>query len=95
MLIRKKAIATHTIVLVIMMGLFAIFGFLLFYKWVGFTEVEATAATCGFKKIFYCEDWKANGYRDEPWNWNDKPPAGCDRFDVTKPGTRDDCKGLA
>jgi len=90
----KKAIATHTIVLVIMMGMFAIVAFWLFYKWADVTNIEATAASCTFKKIAYCTDWKFNNnYGNDPGTWDD-PPTGCEEFDILKPTDKDDCEGL-
>lgn len=89
----EKAIATHTIVLVIMMALFAIFSLFMFYKFSDITSIESTAATCAFKKIMYCTDWKVNNYGDEPWNWTDKPPAGCGEFGIDKP-TKEDCEKM-
>lgn len=73
----EKAIATHTIVLVIMMGLFAMFAFYMFYKFSDVTNVQTTVATCTFKRIVYCGDWKINNYGNEPWNWEDRSPTGC------------------
>jgi len=91
----KKAIATHMVVLVIMMGLFAIVALFLFYKWADITNIEANTATCTFKRSLYCTDWSVNNnYGTEPWNWDDKPPIGCERFEITKPENKDDCKGL-
>jgi len=89
----EKAIAVHTIVLVIMMGLFAVFAIFMFYKFSEGTNIESTAATCAFKKIMYCTDWKANNYGGEPWNWADKSPAGCSKFGIGKP-TKEDCEEM-
>ncbi len=91
-LINKHGIAVHTLVLVIMMGLFALVALFLFYKWATPSAVEATAASCAFKKIAYCTDWSANDYGKTPWDWNKKPPFGCEDFGIEKPTSAEDCK---
>ena len=73
----EKAIATHTIVLVIMMGLFAVFAIFMFSEFSKNTAIESTAATCTFKKISYCTEWKTKNYGDVPWGWDDKSPTEC------------------
>ena len=91
----RKAIATHTLALVIMMGMFAIIGLIFLYQWAGGTEAETSVASCTFKKISYCTDWRANNYAASPWNWESREPKGCETLDppITKP-TQDECKQL-
>jgi len=86
--------AVHTIVLVIMMGLFAFVGMFLFYKWSDTTSIQASLASCKLKIVSYCTDWKVNNYADKPWNWNEKNPLGCERFDVKEPTSKQDCEPL-
>jgi hypothetical protein len=81
----------HTLVLVIMIAMFAIVAVFLFYKWATPSVVEATAISCEFKKLSYCADWKTNAYGDAPWSWGDKPPAGCESFGVARPLAKDEC----
>jgi hypothetical protein len=90
----KKAMAVHTIVLVIMMAFFAIVAFLILYQWTNYTNLEANRTSCAFKKVAYCTDWKANNYKSEPWNWGDKAPKSCDEFGITKPTASSDCESL-
>jgi hypothetical protein len=90
--VARRGIAVHTLVLVIMMAMFAIVAVFLFYKWATPSAIEATAVSCEFKKLAYCADWKTNAYgATKPWSWDDKPPAGCESFGVAQPLTRDDC----
>lgn len=88
----QRGIAVHTLVLVIMMAMFAIVAVFLFYKWATPSVVEATAISCEFKKLSYCADWKTNAYgANKPWSWGDKPPAGCESYGVSQPLAKDDC----
>jgi hypothetical protein len=89
----KKAIAVHTIVLVIMMGFFAIVGFFFFYKWSDEVEIQASETSCTFKKIAFCTDWKLNNYGDTPFNWDEKKPVGCEEFGIEEP-TIDECQKM-
>ncbi len=91
----SKGIAVHTIVLVIMMGLFAFIAFYLFYVWSSGANVEATAMSCTVKRLSYCTDWKANNYgTEEPWDWNQRPPLGCDNLEIYEPLNGYECEGL-
>ena len=87
----SKAIAVHTIVLVIMMAFFAIVGLFLFYIWTDQADIQASAATCQFKSVAYCTEWKLNSYGETPFNWDEKKPLGCEEFDIREP-TIDDCE---
>ena len=87
---KSKGIAVHTIVLVIMMGMFAAISFWLFSVWSGTTGVETTRSSCVFKRISYCTDWKFNDYNEEP-DWD----ADCESLDppIRKP-TLSECESL-
>lgn len=88
----SSGMATHTMVLIIMMGFFAIIALFLFFKWATPSAIEATFATCTMKKLAYCTDWGANDYGKTPWNWYDKPPNKCEEFGMEKPTSMEDCK---
>ena len=92
---KSKGIAVHTIVLVIMMGMFAAVAFWLFSVWSGATGVEASRTSCVFKRITYCTDWKSNDYNDEPGDWEDRAPTGCGSLNppIREP-TLSECKSL-
>ena len=95
---KSKGIAVHTIVLVIMMGMFAAIAFWLFSVWSGATGVEATRSSCVFKRISYCTDWLSNNYNDEhaeQWGWETTAPTGCGSLDppINEP-TLSECKSL-
>lgn len=91
-----KAIATHTLFLIIVMVLFAIVAFILFGGWLPNADRQANKATCTYKKISYCTDWKANSYTEEPWDWYDKNPEGCETLDppIFKPRSLYECETL-
>ncbi|MCX6820871.1 MAG: hypothetical protein NT016_02895 [Candidatus Aenigmarchaeota archaeon] len=88
----SRGVAVHTLVLVIMIAMFAILAIFIFYKWASPSVVEATTVSCDFKKLAYCGDWKANAYGTTPWDWSTKQPTGCDAYGITQPATKDDCK---
>lgn len=88
----NSGIAVHTLVLVIMIGLFALVALFLFYKWAVPSTIEATAASCAFKKIAYCTAWSANEYGTTPWNWDENSPFGCAEFGIEEPMSEEDCK---
>jgi hypothetical protein len=90
--VSSRGVAVHTLVLVIMIAMFAIVAIFIFYKWASPSIVEATAVSCDFKKLAYCADWRANAYGPTPWDWSTKQPTGCDAFGITQPATKDDCK---
>lgn len=93
---KSKGIAVHTIVLVIMMGMFAAIAFWLFSVWSSATSVEVTRSSCVFKRISYCTDWKFNNYNEDPeWVWGNTDPIGCESLDppINKP-TLSECKSL-
>ena len=89
--VASRGVAVHTLVLVIMIAMFAIVAVFLFYKWATPSVVEATAISCEFKKLSYCADWKANRYGDRPWSWGEKQPLKCEAFGITMPANKDDC----
>lgn len=92
---KSKGIAVHTIVLVIMMGMFAVVAFWLFSVWSGVTSVEVTRSSCTSKRISYCTDWGFNNYNDEPNDWENRATTGCGGLDppIYKP-TLSECKSL-
>jgi hypothetical protein len=91
----RKAVAVHTVVLIAMIGIFAMFAIFVFYKWTDVINVQASSWTCAFKRLTYCNDWKANEYGTEPWSWDTKKPLGCENLDspINKP-VRADCDKL-
>ncbi len=92
MIISTKAIATHTLVLVIMMGMFAFVAFLAYANWNETITPIMESYACEFKFRRYCTDWEANNFNTVPWNWNDEEPTSCDDFGITKPTSKDECQ---
>jgi hypothetical protein len=92
----KKAVAAHALVLIVMIGFFAIVAFFVLSVWLEGTNIETNKATCTFKKVQYCTDWKVNNYDTAPWVWEDRPPKGCEvaGIEIKKPTSAADCRGL-
>ena len=88
----NKAISTHTLFLVGTMALFLIFTVTALWIFLGQIEMNATQTTCAEKYLNYCMRWKLNG--DDPDDWEDINPQGCDQFDIYKPSSIDDCKNI-
>jgi len=89
-----KGVASHVLGIVLIMAVLMFFALLLVYNWVITTNQQATETLCTAKILNYCTDWFTNGFKDRPWNWDDKGPQGCEKFHVTQPVSSDDCKAL-
>jgi hypothetical protein len=94
--IGKKGIATHTLVLMVMIGFFAVIAFYLLYVAIDSERISANTATCLFKKLDYCNGWKANKYDQPPWNWYEREPIGCENLDppIYQPFSRSECDAI-
>lgn len=94
--IAKRGIATHTLVLMVMIGFFAVIAFYLLYVAIYSDKVQADQTTCLFKKLDYCNGWRANKYDQPPWDWYNRPPTGCEMLDspIYKPTTRAECDAI-
>lgn len=90
----RKAIAVHTLFLIIMMALFAVVAFVLFADWTGDTGKQANKTACLFKRTKYCTDWRTNDYGPAPWDWYEKSPKGCELLDppILKPKDKYECE---
>lgn len=91
---RPKGIAVHTIVLIIMMGFFAVAALYILGIWAINTGSQADRTTCAWKKIDYCTDWKGNSYDEGPWDWQSRDPKGCEDLSppILKPFTIAECE---
>ncbi|MBD3155805.1 MAG: hypothetical protein GF368_04065 [Candidatus Aenigmarchaeota archaeon] len=85
-----KAISTHTIFLIGAITLFLLFTIISLWNWLHLVDVDATEASCTAKLLNYCERWKLRG--EDPGDWGEIEPIGCQEFDITKPSAIDDCK---
>ncbi|NCN39593.1 MAG: hypothetical protein GW914_04405, partial [Candidatus Aenigmarchaeota archaeon] len=85
-----KAIATHTLFLIAVMGLLLIFTLVTFWFFIGQTPIEANKATCTAKYMNYCERWTLKG--QDPGDWGDIKPEDCESLGIEKPNSIDDCK---
>ena len=92
----RKGIASHILGIVLIIAVFAFFLLLIVYTWINTTNEQASELLCSTKILNYCTDWMSNGFKDRPWNWNDKAPtSGCEQYHITEPVSPDDCKGIA
>jgi len=81
----KRGIAVHTMVLVMMMAMFAGVAIFLLYKFTSPAPMEATKIVCELKKVRYCADWSSNDYVKSPWEWDEKNPKDCTEFNIRQP----------
>ncbi|MBL7169390.1 MAG: hypothetical protein ISS48_00020 [Candidatus Aenigmarchaeota archaeon] len=88
----SKAIATHTIFLIAVMGIFLLFTIISFWYWIGQTSVDASKASCAAKYMNYCERWIFEG--KDPGDWNKVEPLGCEdpEIGIEKPESIEACK---
>jgi hypothetical protein len=91
--ILRKGVAVHTLVIIIMMAMFAVVSFYLLYYFSEGTGTEANQTTCMYKRIAFCTEWSNNKYGTEPWTWDDRDPQGCEEFDIVKPSVSD-CQSI-
>ena len=84
-------IAVHTMVLILMIGMFTVVSLFLLYSWVKPSTIEANKISCELKRVAYCTDWDSNDYDTEPWDWEDRQPLNCQKFQINKP-TSGDCE---
>ena len=89
-----KGIATHVLGIILIIAIFMFFTLLLVYGWVNTTSQQANETLCAAKILNYCADWLRNGFKERPWNWNDKGPQGCEKFHINPPVSSDDCTKL-
>jgi len=83
----SKAIATHSLFLIGSMALFLIFTIIII--WPFLKGIDPTPASCTAKYLNYCERWRLNG--EDPGDWKDIEPKGCEDLDINRPGSLDEC----
>ncbi len=89
----RKGLAVHTMVLIIMIGMFTAVSLFLFYKWASPSIKNATKASCVVKQISYCTDWSVNDFNQIPWEWDEKNPKDCHNVGISEP-TVEDCNKI-
>lgn len=92
-----KAIAVHTIFIVITTVLFFFFAVIIIFGFIHIGTIDANQATCNVKLISYCTNWAARGFADsdKPYKWEEKAPTECSQYlkGVSDAGpTKDQCK---
>ena len=91
----SKGIAFHVLGIILIIAVFAFFIALIVYSWIDTSKIQASEIACTNKILNYCTDWLKNGFKDKPWNWNEKgPTTGCEQFHITEPVNPNDCKAL-
>jgi len=88
---KNKGIATQTLVLVIMMGMFAFAAFMIWSGWREGSDTSVQKAGCISKRLEYCTSWKARGYSEDPWDWHETVSDSCARLGIYKP-TQPECE---
>ena len=93
-----KAIAVHTIFIVITVVIFFFFAVVIIFGFVNITQIQASQTTCTIKLLSYCTSWAAKGFSAEPYEWSKKSPTDCNKFlkdisDSSGP-TKDQCKPI-
>ena len=87
----SKGIAVQTLVLVIMMGMFAFAAFMIWDSWRNGSGTSFEKAGCISKRLEYCTSWKARGYNNEPWDWYETVSGNCSELGVSRP-TQEECE---
>jgi hypothetical protein len=85
-----KAFATDAIFVIVVIGLLVSAGLIIFWKWLDMQNMQANQISCKLKQQAYCNDW-INGKK---WNWDDKEPKNCDKFNIYPPASEEECKKL-
>ncbi|MEM5792773.1 MAG: hypothetical protein QXY45_00220 [Candidatus Aenigmatarchaeota archaeon] len=87
-----KGVATHTIFLIAIITLFLVFTIIGLWYFIGQVQIEANEATCAEKFYNYCMRWKIDG--DDPGDWDNVNPQGCENFNINRPSTFEECKNI-
>lgn len=90
----SKGIAAHVLTIIIIIALFGFFILLIVFDWIDTSNQQATQTLCTAKILNYCTDWFKNGFQNVPWDWGQKGPQGCEKFNINQPLNPTDCKNL-
>jgi hypothetical protein len=83
----SKAIAIHSLVLIIMMAMFLLTAIGIFKGWLPGFENITQKISCGMKRTSYCAEWLKTRERPEQ-DWSEYAP-GCEAYE---PKELEDCK---
>lgn len=95
-----KAIAIHTIFIVVTTVIFLFFAVVVLFGLLGSVNISASQTTCTIKLLNYCTSWAAKGFSesDKPYQWNEKSPYACGQFlkDISDDSgpSKDQCKPI-
>jgi hypothetical protein len=81
----EKGVAVYVLVLVCIMGILAAFSMYLFYRYVMISVIEKLRMDCVRKTVDFCTEWQASGFGTKPWDWDERPPASCEDFNIVEP----------
>jgi hypothetical protein len=90
----KADISVHGLVLVTLLALFIFATFVIFYNWIKINNAQASQELCYIKLLNYCEEWWKRDFKEVPYNWNNQPPAGCEKppININQPTDSNYCK---
>jgi hypothetical protein len=81
----SKGMAVYVLVLVCIMGILTAFSTFLLYKYVLITAREKLQMDCVRKTVDFCTEWQPSGFGTTPWDWDTRPPASCEEFNMVEP----------
>ena len=92
-----KAIAVHTIFIVLTTVIFFFFAIIVIFGFLNIAGLEASQTTCTVKLLNYCTSWVAKGFPDDKlYEWSKKEPKDCSKFlkDISDSNgpTKDQCE---
>ena len=84
-----RAVTWSAVFLMIAMALSIFLTAVIFWKWWGSSQIQASQLSCQMKLRTYCAALTAGKNPD----WDSIPPkTGCEKYGVTKPNSPEDCK---
>ncbi|MEM5773017.1 MAG: hypothetical protein QXL86_02205 [Candidatus Aenigmatarchaeota archaeon] len=64
----------------------------IFWNWLVTQKEEANKFSCSNKLVNYCMRWLAE--QKDPGDWNDVPPKDCEKYDIVRPASMEECKSV-
>jgi len=83
-----KAVAIHAVVVVALIGMLLFFALIIFWHWLNLQQIETSKAACSVKYANCCIQLK----QDKSCDWANTPPKECEKFDITEPTSKEQCK---
>jgi hypothetical protein len=88
-----KAVGWYSIFIISSIVIIVGAALVIFWNYIQFQGKEANREACIFKLQNYCYRWITE--KKEPGDWDSiYPQQGCEKFDVNKPTSLDQCKAI-